>query len=289
VHTTYGWIECVGHADRSAYDLQVHTTKSGVELLAREVFDPPRLAPVAVIRMERAQLGQRYLAKSKILFDYLTRLQTPEMIVEAVQLRDCLAKGPYTVRLEGESFEIDSSLVKIVTEEKKLTGRNYIPGVIEPSYGIGRILYAILEHSYDTRGAGDDVSHGGILNLRPQIAPIKVALLPLSGNEKFTPTLKLLERGFTAFNLPSLLNDSSISIGRRYARADEIGVPFCLTVDFESLEDKSVTIRDRITTQQIRVRVDDAVIIIAQLITETISWAEAYAKYPQVHRPEAEE
>jgi len=151
-------------------------------------------------------------------------------------------------------------------------------------------VYGILEHSYYRReAAGDDPTHGGVFKFRPAMAPIKVALLPLSGNPAFNPPIKDLERQLIAFNLVPQIDAGGASVGKRYARADEIGVPFGVTVDFKTLEDKTVTIRERDTTQQVRVPIKEAVLILAQLLTETMTWQEAYDKYPRQARPAGEE
>src|SRR5207247_5037537 len=96
-----------------------------------------------------------------------------------------------------------------------------------------------------------------VLRLHPEIAPIKVAILPLSRNEKLTP----LAREVAASLRPHFVTqfDDAQSIGRRYRRQDEIGTPLCVTVDFESLDDQQVTIRDRDSMGQIRVAIDELV------------------------------
>ena len=94
-----------------------------------------------------------------------------------------------------------------------------------------------------------------VLHLHPSLAPIKVAVLPLSRNEKLTPLAKEVFKQLC----PNFVTDydDSQSIGRRYRRQDEIGTPFCVTIDFESLEDKQVTIRERDSLAQIRVPIKE--------------------------------
>lgn len=138
------------------------------------------------------------------------------------------------------------------------TNQKVIPRVIEPTFGIERVFLAVLCESYD-----NDISRGNIvLHLHPQLAPIKVAILPLVN--------KLEEEARTVFHDLktdfSAQFDRSGSIGRRYARADEIGIPYCVTVDFDTQKDKTVTIRDRDTTQQIRVPIAGVKTILSELI-----------------------
>jgi glycyl-tRNA synthetase len=128
-------------------------------------------------------------------------------------------------------------------------GEKYVPYVIEPSAGVDRSVLAFLIDAYDEEEVEGEKRT--LLHLHRDLAPIKVAVLPLSRNEKLTPLAK------EVFNklCPNFVTDydDSQSIGRRYRRQDEIGTPFCITIDFESLEDKQVTIRERDSLAQIRV------------------------------------
>jgi len=133
------------------------------------------------------------------------------------------------------------------------SGQHYIPYIIEPSAGVERSFLAFLIDSYR-----EEVVEGEkrvVLSLHPSLTPIKVAILPLSRNEKLTPLAKeiygQLRSSFITYY------DDSQSIGRRYRRQDEIGSLFCVTIDFESLEDHQVTIRDRDSLAQIRVPIED--------------------------------
>ncbi len=132
------------------------------------------------------------------------------------------------------------------------SGQRYIPYIIEPSAGVERSFLAFLIDSYR-----EEVVEGEkrvVLSLHPSLAPIKVAVLPLSRNEKLTPLAKeiygQLRSSFMTYY------DDTQSIGRRYRRQDETGTLFCVTIDFESLEDHQVTIRDRDSLAQIRVPIE---------------------------------
>jgi len=132
-------------------------------------------------------------------------------------------------------------------------GERYIPYVIEPSAGVDRSVLALLIDAYH-----EEVVEGEtrvVLRLQPSLAPMKAAVLPLSRNERLTPLAKKVY----AQLCPSFMTcyDDSQSIGRRYRRQDEIGTPFCVTIDFESLEDNQVTIRERDSLAQIRVPIEE--------------------------------
>lgn len=132
------------------------------------------------------------------------------------------------------------------------TNERFIPYVIEPSAGADRSVLAFLADAY--REEELEGATRVVLKLHPSLAPVKVAVLPLSRNEKLTPLAReiheRLSKGFVTEY------DDTQSIGRRYRRQDEIGTPLCVTVDFESLEDNQVTIRDRDSLAQIRLPVD---------------------------------
>ncbi len=135
----------------------------------------------------------------------------------------------------------------------------HVPYVIEPSAGVDRSFLAFLIDAYDEEDVKGEKRT--VMHLHPALAPIKVAILPLSRNERLTPLAKSVYRQLCSIFVTDY--DDSQSIGRRYRRQDEIGTPFCVTIDFESLEDKQVTIRDRDSLAQIRVPIEELVAILA--------------------------
>ncbi len=129
------------------------------------------------------------------------------------------------------------------------TNEHYLPYVVEPSAGVGRIVLAFLCDAYDEEPDKDETRV--LFHFHPDIAPIKVAVLPLSRKENLTMMAKDIYKSINSCFMT--MYDDTQSIGRRYRRQDEIGTPFCVTVDFQSLEDNQVTIRDRDSMNQIRV------------------------------------
>jgi glycyl-tRNA synthetase len=135
--------------------------------------------------------------------------------------------------------------------------RRYLPHVIEPAAGADRATLAFLLAAYDE----EDVPNGKggtekrtVLHLHPRLAPIKVAVLPLSKNEQLVP---LADEVASLLRTEMMIDvDVAGSIGRRYRRQDEVGTPLCVTIDFDTLDDRAVTIRDRDTMTQQRVPVD---------------------------------
>ncbi|MCH7953029.1 MAG: glycine--tRNA ligase [Chloroflexi bacterium] len=131
------------------------------------------------------------------------------------------------------------------------SGENVIPYVIEPAMGVDRCFLTILIDSYVEEEVKDEKRT--VLRLKPHLAPIKVAVLPLSRNEKLVPTAQRVHELLRPLFMTQF--DDAQSIGRRYRRQDEIGTPYCVTVDFDTLDDDAVTIRDRDTMAQDRVTI----------------------------------
>ena len=134
----------------------------------------------------------------------------------------------------------------------EVTGERYVPYCIEPSLGADRVVLAFLCNAYDE----EEIAEGDVrtvLHLHPALAPYKVAILPLSKklSEKAEDVYANLSKKFMCEY------DESGSIGKRYRRQDEIGTPYCVTIDFDTLEDEAVTIRDRDTMEQVRVKIDE--------------------------------
>ena len=145
-----------------------------------------------------------------------------------------------------------------VTQEK------YVPYVIEPSLGVERMVLALLCNAYEEQDLGNGDSRV-VMHFHPAIAPIKVAVLPLQKKalgDKSMEIYRALSKKFPC------TYDETGSIGKRYRRQDEIGTPLCVTVDFDTLEDNSVTVRDRDTMEQVRISID-----------ELASYVEKYIEY----------
>ena len=132
------------------------------------------------------------------------------------------------------------------------TNERYVPYVVEPAAGANRTMAAFLLAAYDEDVVNDEPRT--VLRLHPRLAPYQVAILPLSKKDSLTP---LADQIFSTLSKRYYCDyDETQAIGRRYRRQDEIGTPYCITVDFDSLEDGQVTIRERDTTQQERVSID---------------------------------
>ena len=177
------------------------------------------------------------------------------------ELEGIANRTDFDLRSHGEASGQDLTYFDDETKER------YYPYVIEPSGGVDRAALAFFIDAYDeepypSAGSGPAPSTGKqdtrvVLHFHRHIVPVKVAVLPLSRNEKLVPTAREVH-ALVRPHFASQFDDAQ-SIGRRYRRQDEIGTPYCVTVDFQSLEDRAVTIRDRDTMGQIRVPIADLV------------------------------
>ena len=120
------------------------------------------------------------------------------------------------------------------------------------------------------------------MSLKPCVAPIKVGIYPLLNKPQFEPIVNKLHKQFIELGISTKVDSTSGTVGRRYARSDELGVPFGVTVDFDTLIDDSVTLRDRNTMAQIRVSLDKLVSVVKDLSEENITWSDLVSKYPVV-------
>lgn len=129
-------------------------------------------------------------------------------------------------------------------------GKKIVPHVIEPSFGIERTLYAIFQHSFKK-----DNREWYFFKFKPRIAPIKVSIFPLVKKDGLDEVAKKIYKDLK--NYFDCIYEEKDSIGKRYARADEIGIPFAITIDYQTLEDNTVTIRNRDNSQQFRVKIEE--------------------------------
>ena len=127
-----------------------------------------------------------------------------------------------------------------------------VPHIIEPSFGFGRVLYGLLEQSYYSRD-----EKRSVLKINPHMAPIQCAVLPLFNNEQFVPIAEKLSRRLKTFGIHTHEDYSSTTIGKRYVRVDEVGAPFCITIDHQTLEDNTATLRERDSLEQVRIKLEE--------------------------------
>jgi len=281
--TSYGWIECVGCADRSAFDLTVHTGATGVRLAAEKKLAEPRTVDVVEMVPNKGPLGKAFKKDAKAVTDALAALDAAAVGGHEAALAS--EAGKFSLKVGESSFDITKDMVSVKRYQKTVHVEELIPSVIEPSFGVGRVMYAVFEHCFKMREGDEQRTY---FALPPVVAPYKCSVLPLSGNPEFTPLVKQLSRSLTDHDVPHKVDDSSGSIGKRYARTDEVAVPYGVCIDFDSLKEPfSATLRERDSTLQVRMPLDDIPSVVKQLSTERISWQQVTEKYPKFEQQEA--
>ncbi len=236
----FGWVETVGIADRTDYDLRAHAAHSGDAFTVFIQYPEPIRRSETRVVPRMGALGPRFRGQAKAVADAISATD-PAMAADP---------AGFTVEVDGAPIEIAPDLFEVREVEVEIQGEEVMPHVIEPSYGIDRILYAVLEHSYDEEQVEDGTRT--VLRLAPPIAPIQVAVFPLMNRDGLGEVAVSIADELKAGGVMAEYDDSG-AIGRRYRRQDEIGTPFAVTVDYDTLEDGTVTLRDRDSMHQVRI------------------------------------
>ncbi|XP_057474447.1 glycine--tRNA ligase, mitochondrial 1-like [Actinidia eriantha] len=275
IECSYGWIECVGIADRSAYDLRAHTEKSGVALVAAEKFAEPREVEKLIITPVKKDLGLAFKANQKMVIEALETMEEKEAMDMKATL-ESKGEAEFYVCTLGKVVTIKKNMVTISRETKKEHQRVFTPSVIEPSFGIGRIIYCLYEHSFYTRPSKDGDEQLNVFRFPPLVAPIKCTVFPLVQNQQYEEVAKRIAKSLTAAGISYKIDITGTSIGKRYARTDELGVPLAITVDSTT----TVTLRERDSKQQIRVSVEEVATIVKEVTDGLNTWNDMLWKYP---------
>ena len=280
IQSSYGWVECVGHADRACYDLDVHSKATRTPMLATQKVDPPQTIDIAQLKFDRKELGKTFKADQRVVASILEGLAVNwkdfEPIAAALD-----QNGKATV----EGYEITKEMVTWTKSSKTVHEIKFTPSVIEPSFGMGRILYSLLEHSFYQREADEQRC---VMRFNPQVAPEKCAVLPISANSECNSMVDEIAKDLMDSDLATRVDKSSATLGRRYARADELGIPFAVTVDFQSVSDGTVTLRERDSTKQVRLHKDEVTMLLFKVVHNKSSWEEIIKKYVMVQVDDGE-
>ena len=239
---SYGWIECVGIAHRGCYDLTAHENATGQRLRAWRTFSEPKVVEIDGWTIDGAKAGPAFRALAG-------------KVKSAVENLPADTSFPMNLEFDSQQIEVLLEHVKRVQRTENVNGEWFVPHVVEPAFGIDRIIWHLLDHCYtETEKSGEEYT---LLSLPETVAPVDVTVLPLYEKDGMGDLAQKIHRDLCGRKNVFSVYDASGSIGRRYARADEIGVPFCLTVDHDSLTQNTVTLRSRDSGEQVRVSIDD--------------------------------
>ncbi|XP_064958526.1 glycine--tRNA ligase, mitochondrial 1-like isoform X2 [Musa acuminata AAA Group] len=249
--------------------------KSGVPLVAHEKFPEPREVEKLVIVPSKKELGLAFKGSQKMVVEALEAMSEKEALEMKATLE---SKGEmdFHVCTLGKTVSIMKKMVSISMDKKKEHQRVFTPSVIEPSFGIGRIIYCLFEHSFYTRQSKAEDEQLNVFSFPPLVAPIKCTVFPLIKTQKFDDVAKIIAKSLTAAGISHIIDITGTSIGKRYARTDEIGVPFAITVDSTT----SVTIRERDSKQQIRVSIDEVASVVKEVTDGQSTWGDVMWRYP---------
>jgi len=236
----WGWIEVSGHAYRTDYDLDCHMKASGADLRVYKEYPKPMEQKQLVVKPIKATLGPVFKADAAKVVTLLAN-------ASADAIATSLEKNGYYM---AENYRVLPEHVDISYETIILRGKRFIPHVIEPSFGSDRLFYVALEYAY--RVKDDRV----LMSFPRDIAPTQLGVYPLVSKDGIAEKARKVHQQFLDEGFTAELDETG-SIGRRYARADEAGVPLGITVDYETLREDTVTIRNRDSWQQVRSLIKD--------------------------------
>ena len=285
IHMSYGWKECVGIADRSCFDLSNHAEATGASMSASRRLETPLDVESGKVAFDNKLMGKTFKAAQKTVKARVERYCEDPTKASALEANLAALAADATLDLDvgdGEgAITLSRSMVKSVTlVTKKMYEEKYLPAVVEPSFGIGRIIAAVLEHSFADRAGAEKRR---IMTFKPEVAPLKCVILPLlTGGQnahRLTGSCASLNRALLDYNISCKTDTSSGTVGKRYARADEIGVPYAVTVDFDTVDPtnrmyQTVTVRERDSCAQVRIAVSEIPIIMVQLCSGRLTWEE---------------
>ena len=230
------WLEVIGCADRGSFDLEAHAKASGHDLRCKRSIDPIIINQSIMIPNKKA-IALKYHDLTQQIVDQMVLTNTSSMIIDDV------------------IYVMDESMYTIKNKTKTIEYEEFYPHVIEPSFGIDRLIYSILEQNFSIRNGTRKV-----LSLNTQLAPYTVAVFPLIVNQEF---IQMAERINSLLTMKYYYDKSSTTIGKKYVRSDEMGIKYAITIDKQTFIDQTVTLRDRDSMTQIRIHMND---IISNLI-----------------------
>ncbi|MES3160734.1 MAG: glycine--tRNA ligase [Halorubrum sp.] len=248
------WIEIAGFAYRGDYDLSKHDAYGDDSFTVFKRYDEPKTVERATVDPDMSVLGPEFGGDAEAVADALETLASRDP--------SAFEEDSVTVEVgdgsEATTYTVDADVAGFAVEEVTETGEQITPHVVEPSFGVGRTVQTLLAHAYET-----DVVDGEertYLSLVPEVAPQDAAVFPLVTNDdRLVDLADEVAADLRAAGLAVAYDDSG-SIGRRYRRQDEVGTPFCVTVDRDGIEGEgadTVTVRERDSATQIRVPVDE--------------------------------
>ena len=315
IKVSIGWLECAGIADRQSFDLTQHskaTAKSGESMnqsmMVQVRLDQPIKKEVVTLTPNKAAIGKNFKTQAKQIMTEMEALDeatadqilakyneaeamiggTPKKGQEQAAVEklnpDDRAKFEELTTLKFAGQDIKYGMYSIAKKQVTVNNRSFVPNVIEPSFGVGRIITCLLEHAFYIRKDGER----RVLGLKPCIAPYKVVVLPIGAKLVPESLVHDVRVALRRAGIAHRADSSGVSIGKRYARTDELGISFAITLDQKTVENGTVTLRERDSTSQIRLTIPEAVAAVVAITNGTETWETLSPKYEAVQVTEAE-
>ncbi|MFQ3475597.1 glycine--tRNA ligase [Halonotius sp. F2-221B] len=284
------WIEIAGFAYRGDYDLRKHGEHSEDRFTIFKRYDEPKTVERATVDPDMSALGPEFGGDAGDVADALQELadddpdafEDDEVTVDVSEASSDASGSRTQSGDDGESYTVDTDVANFAIEEQTESGEHITPHVVEPSFGVGRTVYTLLDHAYSEDTVDDETRT--YLSLAPEIAPTDVAVFPLVDDGALLGTADDVADELRAAGL-SVSYDDSGSIGRRYRRQDEVGTPFCVTVDHEGLEgdgEPTVTLRERDSAAQLRLPIADLAAELEAIFDGNREFADLQDRYERV-------
>ncbi len=236
----WGWVEVSGHAYRTDYDLSCHMKASGVDMTVYKEYPNPIETEELTVKPIMAKLGPVYKGEAGKVAAALGK-------VPAEQVADAMTNdGSFMV----DGYQVLKEQVEIGKQKTTVRGKRFVPHVVEPSFGCDRLFYVALEFAY---GIKDERV---VMSFPRTIAPIQIGIYPLMSKDGLDTKAKEVQKMLACEGFTTEFDETG-SIGRRYARADEAGIQLGITIDYDTLTDGTVTIRDRDSWQQVRTPINN--------------------------------
>ncbi|KAG2374584.1 hypothetical protein C9374_010603 [Naegleria lovaniensis] len=281
--SSLGWIEVVDIVNNYCYDLKCHSSQSRHVLVAFETFDQPLTSENIVMEVEHEKLGKILRKNKRVVLNFLETLTNNKKLELQQELESNGKFSIYIPQLDRQ-VELSSDFISFQKRITKIYGYKYEPCAVETTFHIGRLIYSLLEQCFWVRKGNylhEKMSQKYVLSLPTIIAPYMVVLISQISNRasSFEGMSKTLTQLFTRNGITFRVdNSANQTIGKKYSRADEIGVPFAVTIDNQSVECNTVTIRERDSCDQVRLPLDELVPTLLDLIHGNKSWEEVSLK-----------
>ena len=234
---------------------------------AKVVFKKKLDEPITIINkkvnINKKIVGKKYRSNAQKIIKYFDNLSQEEIITFNENIKEgeiminidalnCSNNSDNSDNLDN-SFLISSDMIDIVDIKKTVTHEEMVPHTIEPSFGIDRLMYSIFEHNFWLR---KEDNRRIVLSLPNILTPYDIGIFQLYNRDDMIKLARNIRDNLMENKFSCYMDQSNVAIGKRYVRADEMGIKYCITIDPGSLEDNSVTIRDRDSMNQIRVNIN---------------------------------